>query len=503
MTHTVAASARWNLALGVLNLFVSLLASIAVARALPTSAFADYATMMAIIAWTLLVTEAGGNVGFSRFLKAAEQQRARGTLYRAVLRRRYSVGVLVVGAFLLAGPLWAGAAGLSQSSWDRSVFLLLALVVVADLQGQLGHYALISSFRHRDALLIAQGSSLLKAVLLIGAAWTMPSLAALAGAVLAGALVAVLGYHSAAKALLAAERAPLPPGMLAATYRHGLVTMFDKVTTAVGGGPFLLIVLAGTYGRPELALLGIASEFMQRALGVANLPVANMMLPYLHRWQDSENVAVSVRRAGSMGLLVLAPGLGAAMTLAPEGLPLLFGDRYAAAAWLVLCAALPTFAEAWCRMILGFTLIAGRQYKAVTLLNAVQGVTAIVVLVLTAPHGLLAVVIGQGIVRLAASLAVLVLAWRKHLVDRTVLPHGLLVATSLATGGALLVQHAVQPMLGHWSAVLAMASYALLLTLGTRLLVQLDRDIWQALSQIGGGRLDILLKLVFRAPRRA
>lgn len=64
----VALAARANLVLGgVTNVLVLALAAVVLARLLEPATYADYATMMAVIGWLLLITKADGNVGFSRF----------------------------------------------------------------------------------------------------------------------------------------------------------------------------------------------------------------------------------------------------------------------------------------------------------------------------------------------------------------------------------------------------------------------------------------------------
>lgn len=493
----VTSAARSNLIFGIANLILSAVTSIAVARILTISAYADYATMMAIVSWFLLITEAGGNVGFSRYLKDAGTHKARYSLYVAFARYRWFLTPLIIALLLLAGPLWAQHADLS---WPALVFIVLALIVVSSLQGQLGYYVLISTFHHAKALTIAQTVSILKALILIVAAWILPIPLVLASSVLAVSMVSAWWYHRQARRLLGEERGILPTGIVRSAHRHGLVSVFDKFTTAIGNGPFLLIVLAGLYSRPELAMLAVATEFLQKALSVANIPMANMVMPYLHRWQGTEHFPSIVRRSGTLGLLVLLPFLGATLAFAPQGLPLLFGERYVGGVAIVLWAVLPMFTEAWCRMVAGFSIIANGHYKTISLLNGIQGVLAIIMLMLTYSSGVLAVIIGQGVVQLTMSLAILFMAWRYDLIDGKVMPRGLLPAIMMACAITLLMQELLLQSMGRWAAVLDMGCYGMVLTVGMRYMVRLDEDVWQSMSRLAAGKLHRMFLFIFRKP---
>lgn len=501
MMAEVASAARTNLAFGAINLVLSMLTSIVVARMLTTAAYADYATMMAIVSWCLMITEAGGNVGFSRFLKKAGEHQARGTLYRDFLRYRWLLSPFIMIVLLLAGPFWVNNARLTVTNWPTLVFVILGLIVVLNLQGQLGYYAMINSFQHGKALTVAQLTSILKALLLILAAWIMPFPLVLAAAILVVSIFTAWLYHWQTLNLFSEEQSALPPKVMRAAHRHGFVSVFDKFTTAIGNGPFLLIVLAGIYSRPELAMLAVATDFLQKVLGVASIPMGNMVMPYMHRWQGTEYFPSVVRRTGAMGLLVMLPFLGATLTFAPHGLPLLFGERYAGAVAIVLWATVPMYTESWCRMVAGFSLIANGHYKTIMILNGFQGALALVVLLMTYSHGLLAVIIGQGAVQLVMSLVILFIAWRNGLLDGKALPQGLLPATMLALIVALLMQEFwLRSSIGHWVAIFGMACYGVLLATGVRYMVRLDEDTWHALDRIAAGRLNRIFLFVFHKP---
>jgi len=499
----IASAARANLVFGVTNLALSAVASIVVARLLQPVAYADYATMLAIVSWCLLITEAGGNTGFARYLKEAGAHGARGSLHRAFLRYRWRLAPIVMAFLLLAGPLWVRHAGLAASNWPVAVFAILSLIVVANLQGLLGYYGLISTFHHARALSIAQITAILKALALILAALLMPVPVVLASSILAVSLITAWWYHLETSHLIGEEQGPLAPGLVNAAHRHGWVAVLDKLTPAIGNAPFLLIVLAGQYARPELALLAVATEFLQKALTVANLPMANMVMPYLHRWQNTDQFVMATRRTGAMGLLVMLPLFGATLVFAPHGLPLLFGERYVEATTIVLWMTLPMFVEAWCRMVWGFSLLTNGCYKMVVSLNIAQGFLALIVLVVTFRHGILTIVIGQAAVQLTASAVLLFMAWREGLFNSKVFPQGLAPTALLASVIALLTQYVwLHPSIGHWAALPAISLYAVLLTAGMRYLVRLDQDTWHALSRVASERLQRLFIFIFRAPRK-
>lgn len=494
----VALAARANLVLGMTNALLSALAAIVVIRLLPPSAYADYATMMAIVSWLLLISEAGGNVGFSRYLKDAAELRVRGTLYLALSRRRWLLSPLLMALLVFVGPVWVAWTGMPSGNWTPTVYILIALIVVANLHGQLGYYGLISTFDHRKALLISQGISLFKAVGIMLSAWYAPVPWGLAVSILLATIVGAGLYHQQVMRLFACERRELPQGMVGAASRHGFVTVLDKLTPAIGSAPFLLLVLAGVYQRPELAFLAVASELLQRSLSLASLPMANMVMPYLHHWQGTENFPAALRRAGKISLLVMLPFAGATLVFAPNGMPLLFGDRYSASAELVLWATLPMFVEAWSRMILGFGLLVTGQYRLILVINGLQGGLAVSILAFTYDQGLLMVVIGQASVQLAISVTMMIVTWRRGLIDHGVLPRRLLFATAMASVLGLGVQGDwLVSVMGNASALLALLAYAALMVAGLRYLVQIDHGTFEALNRAVPAVLRCILVFVF------
>lgn len=494
----VALAARANLMLGVTNALFSALAAIVVVRWLQPSAYADYATMMAIVSWLLLISEAGGNVGFSRYLKDAAELRARGTLYLTLSRRRWLFFPLLVALLVFVGPAWVAWAGVPPGNWTPTVFILVALIVVANLLGQLGYYGLISAFDHRRALLISQGISLLKAAGLMLMAWYIPLPWGLAASILLATSIGAVLYHQQVMRLFASERGELPQGMIGAASRHGFVTVLDKLTPAIGSAPFLLLVLAGVYQRPELAFLAVASELLQRSLSLASLPMANMVMPYLHHWQGTVNFPAALRRAGTISLLVMLPFAGATLVFIPHGVPLLFGDRYSASAELALWAALPMFVEAWSRMILGFGLLVTGQYRLILAINGLQGGLAVSMLALTYDQGLLMVVMGQACVQLAISVIMMIVTWRRGLIDHGVLPKRLLFATATASVLGLGVQGDwLVSAIGNASALLALLAYAVLMIAGLKYLVRLDHETFEVLNRAVPAVLRGILVFVF------
>jgi O-antigen/teichoic acid export membrane protein len=372
------------------SVLVSIVGTVLIARALGPALYADYALLMATITWGLLLAEAGGNVGFMRYLKDAEGASARASLYLALLRYRWLAGSLVLAVFLVGGPSWAHWASLSRSTWSYGVFAAVGLVVCASLTGQLSYYGLLGTFRHARALAVQQVVAIVRMLAVLLIAWFIPNIAVLAFALVGIAIVEAAWQH----APLAPDNIPdsgvLPQGLVHRSLRHGLVSLFDKMTSAIGSGPFLLIVLPAFYGRLDLALLAIASDLVLKALVLTSLPVGNMIMPYLNQaLGDDKTFAQSSGRVLKVSFLLFLFSLGATSVAIPSGLPLVFGEAYAGATSLALLIVAPVFFDAWARFSLSSTLVTKGHYKDMVVIGGTQALLALGVLWLTYDKGLI------------------------------------------------------------------------------------------------------------------
>ncbi len=482
-------AARANLIIAPIGLVLSMVASIVVARQLGPEGYADYATILALVSWLLLLVEAGGNTGFARFLNEAGQADARATLYRAVLRLRWLLGACVIVALVALGPLWAAWAGLAPDRWSVTLFALIGLMAALGLHSQLAYYGLLASFMHRQALVISQGITVLRAGgICLVVVFVAESPAAIAALLVAVACVETAVFHRVTSRLFAAERAPLRPGMVTDSLRHGLVAVIDKITTAMGGGAFLLIVLAGHYGRAELAMLGIATDLLQKALSVAGMPVSNLVMPLLNARRDQpEQFRTAVARLIGIASLLLFAVLGGVAVFLPSGIPLLFGEAYRDAVALALWFLVPLFFESWVRMTVGSALLTLDRYRLLLGVNAVSIVLVVVAFALTYDRGLTAIIVGQGLVRLIMGVAVLVVSQRAGLFRLAWLPGRALLLVCLAIALARLAETAL-PASIHPAAGLAigLVTYSGVLLGLMRWALELDREFVDAIRRLAG-----------------
>lgn len=491
----VVYAARANALLGPSGAVVSLLSMIVVVRSLKPSLYAEYGTVLAFIGWLLLFSEAGGNIGFIRYLKDAEQSQSRGTLYLNIMRRRWLTGLAVIVLLQLAGPLWVRWSGLSPVIWNPIIFLAISLIVFSNLGGQLSYYGLLGTFRHAEAMTISQVFTIMRSLFIAITAVVSQSLIVLVYVLVAIYIIEGLFYHFKIWKIFKTEQMPLSDKIINASQRHGLVTVFDKLTSAIGDGPFLLLVLAPFYGRPELAILSVATDTVKKALYITGLPMSYMVLPYLNNARDdNKNFAIAVRKVIKLSILLFLPLYGALFVFAPSGVPMLFGTPYADAATLLLLISFPVFFDAWVRFVLTSALITNGRYRQVIALNTMQAVLVLVALMVTYQYGLTVIIAAQGLVKIFISIGVIWLAYREEIFSIDLIPNGLLRATSMAVlfgiGTWLLTNH-----YGHWSVFFHVAIYLLTLLFGLRLWFRGDNELYELLYKLSG-RMSSLIKFV-------
>lgn len=443
----ILGAARANVLLAPLSACLALCAAVVVARVLEPEIYADYATLMAMLAWLLLLSEAGCNIGLSRYLGEAAALHARLTLYWTLQRRRwlYVLGVSAVGCFL--GPLWAGFAGLDPERWQLPSFVLVGLLAGVVLHGQLASSALSTVFQHKQLLLLAQLMTVLRAACLASLAAILKEPVALLVALLLIATLESRLLHRAATKYFLGENSPLPLGFATAAQSHGLVSLFDKLTTSIAGGPFLLLVLAGVYGRAELALLAIATDLLQKVLSIAGLPITGLVLPLMHESrEDAVRFKYQLERLGGLVVSWFSVVAGAVVVFVPLGFPLLLGDKYAAAVSVALIWLFPLFAESAIRMVWGAALLTVNDYRWLTVYNTVFFVVALAVLFFAKNMDLLALLACLGGVKLVMGLIIVGRAGMQGLAPAASRPLGILLASAACCSISLFVQFETEGM---------------------------------------------------------
>ncbi|MEW6616662.1 MAG: hypothetical protein AB1401_14500 [Thermodesulfobacteriota bacterium] len=485
-------AARTNAILGPMGVLVSLFGMVIVVRTLEPALYTEYVTFLALVTWLRLFGEAGGSIGFMRYLKSAEQTQSRGTFYLSVIGRYCFVGIVMVFALQYFGPLWAKWAGLSLVTWNPTVFIAVSLIVFVNLSGIIAYYGLLGTFNHEVALLSSHVFTILRTLSIAVVALFMPTLIALSVVLVLVSMVENVWYHIKAWSIFKSERSPLPKGIVMSSNNHGLVTVFDKVTSAMGGGSFLLLILAPVYGRHELAFLAVANDVIQKALSIAGLPMSNMILPYLNNsLSNDEAFDAAAGKVTKLSMLLFLPVVGAVLIFVPSGLPLLFGDIYRDAIPLALLILIPAFFDSWVRFVLVSSLITKGKYGQIIILNTVQAILAILAIYVTYKLGLIAIVIAQGLVKLVTGFGVIGLAYRAGIFSFDLIPQGLMRSTIFAVASGiciwLLTKH-----LGYWSVFFQIGSYSLSLLLALKLWLQLDKTMYELLYKLLGKMSPLL-----------
>jgi hypothetical protein len=319
-------------------------------------------------------------------------------------------------------------------------------------------------------------------------AWVVPSVYGLALALLAAAILEAVWQHLGIWRIVGKERRPVPTWLVGRSLRHGLVSVFDKLTSAVGSGPFLLIVLPAYYGRVDLALLAIAADLVQRALVLTSLPVGNMILPYLNRAaDDDERYVQSASKVLKLSSALFLSSLGATCVIIPSGMPLIFGEPYADATSLALLFAVPAFFDAWARFSLSSSLATQGRYGDLVWTGTAQATLALVVLLLTYDKGLILIAAGQGLVKVLASAVLAYRAHRRGLFRLALLPRNLAVTVTLAAaaGFALDAWLSGTPV-GRWSACAALLAYVLVYLAGMRRFGGFDEELLGMIRALAG-----------------
>lgn len=497
---TILGAARANALLAPLGACVALGAAVIVARVLQPEAYADYATLMALLAWLMILSEVGCNIGLARYLRDAAALHARLSLYWTLQRRRWLCVIGVAAAVCLVGPLWARSAGLDPDRWRSVSFLLVGLLAGVMLHGQLASSALATGFQHKRLLWLAQLMTVLRAACLVSLATILREPIALVGALLLIALVESLLLHRAATKNFIGEKETLPAGFATAAQSHGLVSLFDKLSTSLAGGPFLLLILAGAYSRTDLALFAIATDLMQKALSVAGLPVTGLVLPLLHESRGDEvRFRLQLERLGGLVVCWFSIVTGAVAVLLPKGFPLLLGDQYSTAVSVALVWLLPLFVESAIRMVWGTALLTIHQYRWLTVYNCTFSLAALTVVFFARNQELLVLLVCLGGVKLVMSCLVIVQAYRKGLAPAASRPFGIVLASVSCCLISLFAQFHADGFSDTFRLAIGGVVYAVTVLISLRFVPLVPAPAYQALCSLAG-RHTAVVKRVLAAP---
>lgn len=494
---TVLRAARANLLLAPVGTVLAVITSILIARWLGPETYADYATLMALVAWLLILAESGCNAGIGRFLGEAGVLNARGRLYLALQYRRWTIALILAILLIWLGPVWAKSAGLSEERWQPFSFVMVGLLAAVMLHGQLASSAMLTAFRHKRVLITNQLMTIARALVLVLLAGTLHEPVVLVAALLSLAIVEAWILHRAAAAQIGHERGRLPLDMANAAQKHGLVALFDKLTTALSAGPFLLLVLAGVHGRGELAMLAIATDLLQKALSVIGLPLSNIVMPMLNESRsDVERFRRQVARLGGLMIVLFAFAAGGIMTVLPLGLPLLLGPSYNPAVPIAMIWLLPVFFESGVRMIWGAALIALDQYRWLMRFNLIYGVASLLVIFVARDWDLLTLLWLLGALRFFMSLALLGRAAQLALLPPESRPIRAMVVAGAACVLSLGVQTLLDPVPSTFQLLAGIGVYVLVVLASLRWLTLIPGPSYEALCQIAGKHKGLLMRII-------
>lgn len=494
---TVLRAARANLLLAPIGTALAVGASILIARWLGPDTYADYATLMALVAWLLIIAEGGCNHGLGRFLGEAGALKARGSLYLSLQYRRWAFALIVCLSLIWFGPIWAKSVGLPGERWQPVSFVMAGLLAAVMLHGQLASSVMLTAFQHKHVLLVNQLMTIARALVLVLLAGTLREPVTLVAALLSLAVVEAWILHHAVSIQIGHERERLPGGMANAAQKHGLVVLFDKMTTALSGGPFLLLVLAGAHGRAEMAMLAIATDLLNKALFVIGLPLSNIVMPMLNdSRRNAERFRRQLARLGGLMTVLFALASGGMFTVLPLGLPLLLGEAYQPAVPIALVWLLPFYFETGVRMIWGAALIAQDQYRWLMGFNLIYGAASLLVIILSRDSDLLVLLSLLGLLRFFMGFALLHRAARLTLLP----PESRPLRVMMVTGAACVLSIGIQILLGSipllFRLLLGIGVYVLAMLTALRWLSLIPAPSHDVLYQIAGRHKGLLMRII-------
>ena len=339
--------------------------------------------------------------------------------------------------------------------------------------------------------------TIVRALALGGIAGLVREPVVLVSALLIVAILETFLLHRAASMEFCLEQEPLPEGMVNAAQTHGLVALFDKLTTSLSGGPFLLLMLAGAHGRHELAMLAIATDLLQKALSVVGLPISNLVFPLLNESRgDLVRFRRQVARLGGLTTVLFAGAAGGIAAVLPLGLPFLLGQSYGDAVPIAAVWLLPLFLESGVRMIWGTALLTLDQYRWLTTSNVALGVVSLLIILIVRGTDLRILLALLGLARISLCIILIGRAFRQDLVPPESRPLGIVAAAGVACALSWGTQTLLAQALPLFRLVAGMVTYMLVMLTLLRWLPLIPGPSHEALCQIAGKHIGILLRFI-------
>jgi O-antigen/teichoic acid export membrane protein len=497
--NKILSAAKANLFLAPIGVALAVLSSTFIARWFGPETYADYATLTSLLAWVLLLAESGCNAGIGRYLPEARQNQAEKTLYLTLQKRRWGIVVLWTGLLVFFGPLWADYSGLPPHRWDYPAFLMIGILSGAMLHGQLANFALVSAFYHRNALLVSQIMMLVRAItLLILASFLREPIHLVMALIVLASIESVIMHRMVLK-LYKKEDRPLEQTLATQAQKHGLVSQFDKLTSTLASGSFLIIALTASHERAELAMLAVATDLLQKLVSVIALPLSNLILPVLNdARQDKERYIKHVDRFSALTLLLFAIACGATAIALPSGIPLLLGQAYTPAIPLATIWLIPLFIEAGARMVFGSSLITLDYRKWVMAYNAVFGLLAVILLALTYKHSLTAILLALGALRCVMSIFLLRKAYCVGLLTLRTQPWGIIAIVGVATALSYGLLHLIDGVSPLIQLAAGLSLYGIVVLSGLHFLPIVPRSTMETFYHLAGKYSPFIKRLLPR-----
>lgn len=439
MKQTALGATRSNLLLAPIGAFVGLITTILIARFLSISLYTEYAISMAVVTWLLLIAEGGANLGLARHLEVAKNFDARYTLYRQLqLRRWIGVGFLCA----LAVTLTTQSEKSFSSSWKVPNLMILCLLTGFMLHSQLANSSLMALFKHQKVLLLTQSITILRALTLIVTASIYQDPQKLLLALLLVSILESFLLHRLVKKSFGNETKHIQRNLINQSQLHGIIGLFDKITTQLAGGPFLLLTLATVHQSDQLAVFAITTDLLQKLLSVSGLPITNLVSPLLNSSQNHHiNFNSNIKRLSGIVVTWFSLVIGLLVSFIPFGLPLILGNKYAETTSIALVWLIPLFIESAVRMIWGSALLIKKYYRTLNYYNVAFGIIALVIIYFFRGVPLIDLLALIGVFKIFMSFMVIRLAINKNISPPEFQLIKIILACVTCSSFAVLIQH--------------------------------------------------------------
>ena len=493
-------AARANVLLGPIGLGVAIAAVVVLARWLGPELYGEYAAILAVLSWVLLFSECGCNAGMQRYYLTAQGAGARYSLYRILQLRRWLVVGVVTMLAMAIGPSWARWAGLPAERWNPVLIALICVVGGLMLHAQLATSALLAGFGHGRTIIVSTGMTIVRACLLgIVCVFSRDPVALVVVlAVVSGLEAAIL--HALAVREFGLEVAPLPSHMANSAQQHGLVGLVDKLGTQASGPAFIILVFSGPHSPAEIAMFALATDLLQRALGVINMPLSNLFVPMMNAARDDEVLLLrQIDRFGGIAIIVNTLAVGGVMAALPAGIPILFGEIYRPAVLIAFIWIGPLFLEAVARMVWGAALLQSREYKWLLFYNLFCGVVVVITIIAVSNADVLVALAIIGVLKSSFVAVLIFKSVNRHLVLAvTLVPWRLIIVVTAALSLSLMLQSVAADWPPVWRLLGGLAVYGALVLLALHRVSLIPDQSYQALLRLAGRYDFLMVRLVKR-----